>query len=115
VINGSKSPDKPWNQYGDDSLIPQRIQLFNVFGPETLEQVLILHVGASKQLGDFRIRAGLDIGGDFNAPIALQLPMNSGSVEPPIYMPKGGNNKLIFALRIGVHYAYTPGAQQVQQ
>ncbi|MGA2477372.1 MAG: hypothetical protein ABSG63_01320 [Spirochaetia bacterium] len=115
VISGSKSPDKPWNQYGDDSLIPQRIQLFNVFGPETLEQVLILHAGATKQLGDFRVRAGLDIGGDFNAPIVLQLPPNSGSVEPPLLLPLLGNNKLIFAIELSVRYVFTPGAQQGQQ
>jgi hypothetical protein len=110
VISGSKSPDKPWNQYGDDNLIPQRIQLFNVFGTETLEHVLIFHVGASKTLGDWRFRVGLDIGGDFNAPVSyVMTDLLPTSVEPPIYLPQAGNNKLIFALVLGVHYAWTPG------
>jgi hypothetical protein len=110
VINGSKSPDNPWQQYTDDSQIPQRIQMFNVFGPETLEQVLILHVGASKQLGDFRVRASLDIGGDFNSPI-VYTPNVPNSNEPPLLKPLLGNNKLVLGIEIAVRYTYTPGAR----
>ena len=109
VINGSKSPDNPWHEYTHDNEIPQRIQLFNVGGPETLEQVLILHVGASKKLGDFSVRAALDIGGDFNAPDVSPVTV-SGSNEPSLLKPVSGNHKLILALELGARYTYTQGA-----
>ena len=114
AINGSKSPDNPWHEYTADSQIPQRIQLFDVFGSETLEHVLFLHVGASKQLGDFRVWAAMDFGGDFNAPIVF-TPTGTGTTEPPLLKPLLGNNQLIFAIELGVHYTYTPGAQKAPQ
>jgi hypothetical protein len=112
AINGSKSPDNPWHEYMVDDEISQRIQLFDVFGAETLEHVLILHVGASKQLGDFRLWAALDIGGDFNSPVVF-TPTVPGSVEPPLLKPILGNNHLIFAIELGVHYTFTPGVTKV--
>ena len=76
-----------------------------------LEQILILHVGASKQLGDFRVRAGLDIGGDFNSPIVF-TPNVPNSNEPPLLKPLAGNNLLILGIEIGVRYTYSQGPDQ---
>jgi hypothetical protein len=108
VINGSKSPDNPWHEYTSLDQIPQRMQLFDVFGPEVLEQYLLLHVKATKQMGSFTARLGLDIGGDFNI---LGVAYGDANMvarnEPPLLKPQPGVNAFVFKIEIGVKYTFT--------
>jgi hypothetical protein len=105
VIKGSSSPDNPWNIYSTWSDIPYRIELFDVTPNEVLEQYLILHTGAKKQLGDFQVSVVFDIGGDFNSPQAY-TPAGP-PVQSAILQPILGNNKLLLALELGVRYTYS--------
>jgi hypothetical protein len=106
VMNGSKSPNNPWHEYTQLSDIPQRIQLFNVGGPELLEHRLTLHVEGRKPVGDFELKAALDIGGVFNG-----LEPSYGTTEmiarqePPLLKPVAGNNRFVFVLELGARYA----------
>jgi hypothetical protein len=108
VLNGSKSPDNPWQQYTSLSQIPFRTMLFNVGGAELLNQILIFHVAAKKQLGDFEARIGLDIGGDFNA---LQVNYGDAAMqarnEPPLLTPTKGLNRLILDVELAVRYVFS--------
>jgi hypothetical protein len=105
VMNGSKSPDNPWHEYTEMSSIPQRIQLFNVGGPEVLEHRITLHAKATKQLGDFEARIGIDIGGVFNGLEAWYgTPEMIARDEPPILKPEKGNNRFVFVVELGARY-----------
>ena len=70
-----------------------------------MEQYLILHTGAKKQLGDFQVSVVFDIGGDFNSPQAY-TPAGP-PVQSAILQPILGNNKLLLALELGVRYTYS--------
>jgi len=109
VINGSKSPDNPWHQYTDPSQIPDRIQLFNVGGPEVLNNILIFHGAVTKRIGNLEVRVGIDVGGDFNA---LGVAAVSGTPpEPPMLAGVPGTNYLILDLILGVRYTFGAGPQ----
>ncbi|MCX7030147.1 MAG: hypothetical protein NTU62_08515 [Spirochaetes bacterium] len=107
VMNGSKSPNNPWHEYTRMSDIPQRIQLFNVGGPEVLEHRITLHAGATKQVGDFEARIAFDIGGVFNGLEAWYgTPEMIARNEPPILKPVKGNNRFVFVIELGARYVF---------
>jgi hypothetical protein len=109
VMNGSKSPNNPWHEYTSIDDIPQRIQLFNVGGPEVLEHRITLHLGATKQVGDFELKAAFDIGGVFNGLEPYEWPSGSGwdqRNEPVILKPVLGNNRFVFVVELGARYVF---------
>jgi hypothetical protein len=106
VMNGSKSPNNPWHEYTKIGSIPQRIQLFNVGGPELLEHRITLHVEAKKPVGDFELKAALDIGGVFNGLEPWYgTPEMIARDEPPILKPVLGNNRFVFVIELSARYA----------
>ena len=110
VLNGSKSPNNPWHEYTRLEDIPQRIQLFNVGGPEVLEHRITLHVGATKQVGDFELKLAFDIGGVFNGLEAWYgTPEMIARDEPPILKPEQGNNRFVFVVELGARYVFEQG------
>jgi hypothetical protein len=108
VLNGSKSPDNPWHEYTSIRQIPEQIQLFNVGGPEVLNQILILHAGVKKALGDFEAGLAVDVGGDFNA---LQVNYGDAAMqarnEPPLLKPVSGLNRLILGIQVTLRYVFS--------
>jgi hypothetical protein len=111
VINGSKSPDNPWHQYTTFAEIPERIQLFNVGGPETLNNIIILHAGASKKFGNLEVRLAVDVGGDINA-LGVTTPPDvvGGVTEPAMLVAVPGRNYLILDLVLAVRYTFGASA-----
>jgi hypothetical protein len=107
VINGSKSPDNPWHQYGNPGEIPQRIQLFDVGGPEVLNHLLIIHAGVTKKLGDLEARLGVDLGGDFNALGVTAV----GDNEPAMLTATSSLDYFILDLFLAVRYTFAASAQ----
>jgi hypothetical protein len=109
VINGSKSPDNPWHEYTRHSDIPQRIQLFNVGGDEVLEHRITLHVGATKELGDFELKLAFDVGGVINGLEPYVWPVGSNwdlRNEPLMLRPVKGNNRFLFVVHFGARYRF---------
>jgi hypothetical protein len=110
VINGSKSPDNPWHQYNAPSDIPERVQLFDVFGPEVLNNILIFHAGVSKRFGSLEARVAVDIGGDFNA-LGVTPVADSTTNPPPLLAAVPGLNYLILDLVLAVRYTFAASMQ----
>ncbi len=107
VLNGSKSPNNPWHEYTRLEDIPQRIQLFNVGGPEVLEHRITLHAGVTKQVGDFELKLAFDIGGVFNGLEAWYgTPEMIARDEPPILKPEKGNNRFVLVVEVGARYVF---------
>ncbi len=112
VMNGSKSPANPWQEYDSPRNSDIEKSQWVLFSGAPIEHIIRVKANARKRMGNFTFMVEALVGYIFNGIKLVNVPPDYEDytdvtwTEPKIYVPQNGNNFPVFQLSLGVNYSW---------
>ncbi len=112
VMNGSKSPVNPWQEYDSPRNPDIEDSQWVLFSGAPIEHILRVKANVRKKIGNFTLMGEVLAGYVFNGMklVAVEPDYVDYTTvtweEPKIYVPQNGNDFPVFQLSLGVNYTW---------
>ena len=112
VMNGSKSPANPWQEYDSPRNPNIEYSHWALFSGAPIEHILRVKATSRKKIGNFTFMVEALVGYVFNGIKLVSVTPDYEDFatvpwkEPKIYVPQNGNNFPVFQVSLGASYSW---------